>query len=276
MTVISFASISFVASAEARKETKDSGRDRLEELRRDYQPYAFNFYPYEPMYFVVGTDPEKSKYQISFRYQFVKADGGLAERYPALTGFNIAYTQTSFWDLQSESKPFQDTSYKPEIFYLSPFILLGPSWAEGFQAQGGFRHESNGREGDDSRSTNTLYVELHWIFDLGNDYALLLAPEVFAYVGNDNDTNPDLDKYRGYFDLELKVAKKNGFSLATRYQHGLKGWSVLTDFNYPLPKLLRSNIELYFMVQRFDGYAESLIDFREQRHATRIGFAMIR
>ncbi|MCH7869543.1 MAG: hypothetical protein IH881_17755 [Myxococcales bacterium] len=30
------------------------------------------------------------------------------------------------------------------------------------------------------------------------------------------------------------------------------------------------------MVQRFDGYAESLIDFRELRHATRIGFSMIR
>ncbi len=153
---------------------------------------------------------------------------------------------------------------------------MGPSWAEGFQAQAGFRHESNGREGDDSRSTNTLYAELRWIFDLRNDFALLLTPEVFAYVGNDNDTNRDLDKYRGYFSLELKLAKKDGFSLATRYQHGLKGWSVLTDLNYPLPKFLRSNIELYFMIQRFDGYAESLIDFREQRHATRIGFAMIR
>ena len=55
-----------------------------------------------------------------------------------------------------------------------------------------------------------------------------------------------------------------------------KGWSVRTDFTYPLLKLLSSNIELYFMVQRFDGYAESLIDFREKRHATRIGFSLIR
>ena len=95
-------------------------------------------------------------------------------------------------------------------------------------------------------------------------------------MGNDNDTNRDLDKYRGYFDLKLMVAKKGGFSLATHYQHGIKGWSVLTDFNYPLPKLLMSNIALYFMVQRFDGYAESLIDFREKRHVTRIGFSIIR
>ena len=276
LIAVTLTSVSLIASADNEKQPKESGREKLEQLREDFQPYAFNFYPYHPMYFAVGTDPERSKYQISFRYQFIKSGGSLAERFPAITGLNLAYTQTSFWDLQSDSKPFADTSYKPEIFYLSPFILLGPSWAEGFQAQGGFRHESNGRDGDDSRSTNFIYTKLHWIFDLGKDYAVLFAPEVFAYVGNDNDTNRDLDKYRGYFDLELMVAKKGGFSLATHYQHGIKGWSVLTDLNYPLPKLLRSNIELYFMVQRFDGYAESLIDFRKQRHITRIGFSMIR
>ena len=277
VVVIAFASPAATDDSETpKKGEKKSSREELEQLRSDYQPYAGNIYPYQPIYFAFGTDPEKSKFQVSFRYQFIKADGDLAEKRPWVTGFNLAYTQTSFWDLQSESKPFEDTSYKPEIFYLSPFILLGPKWGKGFQAQSGFRHESNGREGDASRSTNFLYAKLRWIFDLGKDYALLFAPEVFVYVGNDDDTNSDLDKYRGYFDMEVKIAQKDGFSLATNYQHGSKGYSVRTEFNYPLHRFLTPNLELYFFAQRFDGYAESLLDFREKKHATRIGIALIR
>ena len=152
--------IALVAGAEESEEQQSkpqqSGREKLEELRRDYQPYAGNLYPYQPMYFAFGTELEKSKFQVSFRYQFIKSDGELARKRPWVTGLNLAYTQTSFWDLQSEGKPFQDTSYKPELFFLSPFILLGPEWAKGFQLQSGFRHESNGQSGDDSRSTNFI------------------------------------------------------------------------------------------------------------------------
>jgi phospholipase A1 len=274
---IAFAFPAYANDPEEPKEPKKkSSREELEQLRNDYQPYAGNIYPHNPIYFAMGTDPEKSKFQVSFRYQFIKGDGELAEERPWVTGFNLAYTQTSFWDLQSKSKPFEDTSYKPEIFYLSPFILAGPKWGKGFQTQTGYRHESNGREGDASRSTNFVYAKLHWIFDLGKNYAILFAPEAYVYVWNDDDTNKDLDKYRGYFDLEFMIAKKDGFSLGTNYQHGTKGWSVRTEFTYPLHRFLTSNIELYLFAQRFDGYAESLLDFRKKKHATRLGFSLVR
>lgn len=273
---LAVASVAGADDSEGPKKPKKSSREKLEELREDYQPYAGNLYPYQPMYFAMGTDPEKSKFQVSFRYQFIKADGDLAEKHPWVTGFNLAYTQTSFWDLQSESKPFEDTSYKPEFFYLSPFIVFGPNWARGFQSQTGYRHESNGQAGDQSRSTNFIYAKLHWIFDLGKDYALLFAPEAFVYVWNEDDSNPDLDKYRGYFDLKVMIAQKDGFSLATNYQHGTKGFSVRTEFTYPLHRFITSNLELYFFAQRFDGYAESLLDFRDKKHATRLGFSLVR
>lgn len=270
--------MAFAASAQDEQEGKKkrSSRRELEALWEDYQPYKFNFYPYKPMYFGVGIEPDESKYQVSFRYQFIKPDGKLADDHPWVTGFNLAYTQTSFWDLQAASEPFSDTSYRPEIFFRSPFILLGPKWARGFLVQGGYRHESNGRGGDASRSTNHLYAQLNWIFDLGKDYAILVSPEAFAYVGNDNKTNPDLDEYRGYFELQFMIADKDGPSLSTHYTHGTRGWSVRNDFTYPLHRLFNENIELYFMVQRFDGYAESLIDFRRKTHVTRIGVSLIR
>jgi outer membrane phospholipase A len=72
------------------------------------------------------------------------------------------------------------------------------------------------------------------------------------------------------------IAKKKGFSLSTHYKQGTEGFSVQTDFTYPLDQFLTSNIELYFFAQRFEGFAESLIDYKKNKHATRFGFSLVR
>jgi outer membrane phospholipase A len=263
-------------ASEQSAEPQQSAEEQLEQLRRDYLPYGFNLYPYKPIYFAGGTDLAESKFQLSFRYQFVREDGELAQRRPWARGFNLAFTQTSGWDLKSESKPFKDTSYKPEFFYRSPYIPLGLSWAPGLQMQTGFRHESNGRDGADSRSTNFIYGKFTWLLKLSEEMAVLVAPEAFVYVGNEDETNPDLDAYRGHFDLELRIARKDSFSLATNYMHGSKGWSVRTEFTYPMHHFLRGNLNVYFFAQRFDGYADNLLDYTEKTHATRFGIALAR
>jgi len=98
-------------------ETAPKEFETLDPLYELYQPYLKNIAAYEPMYFLVGTDPKKSKFQFSFKYRLFNAEKDLAQRYPWVKGFHIAYTQTSFWDLKSDSKPFEDTSYKPEFFF---------------------------------------------------------------------------------------------------------------------------------------------------------------
>ena len=65
-----------------------------------------NITPYQPVYFLVGTDPGKSKFQISFKYRFFDADSLFAKSNPWVKGLNFGYTQTSFWDLKSASAPF--------------------------------------------------------------------------------------------------------------------------------------------------------------------------
>ena len=142
-----------------------------------YQPYLLNIAAYEPMYFLVGTDPRKSKLQFSFKYRFLDPEGRLARKIPWATGFHLAYTQTSFWDLKSASRPFEDTSYKPELFFLSPNL-----WAEipsvlGVFLQAGFQHESNGRGGEASRSTNYVYARpILILYDEPSRLGLMIAP----------------------------------------------------------------------------------------------------
>ncbi|MFW6334832.1 MAG: phospholipase A, partial [Desulfosalsimonas sp.] len=105
----------------------NGGLRSQESLFSLYQPYVENISAYQPMYFLIGAEPEESKFQISLKYRFLSPDKQLAEKHPWIQNFFLAYTQTSFWDLDSASEPFKDTSYKPELFFLSGDILnYGP------------------------------------------------------------------------------------------------------------------------------------------------------
>jgi outer membrane phospholipase A len=225
----------------------------------------------------VGTDPEKSKFQISFKYQFFNSDGPLVQNHPWAAGFHLGYTQTSFWDLQSASKPFEDTSYKPELFFLSPNFDTGWSRLRGLFLQTGLRHESNGRGGTDSRSTNTIYLKPMLVFyHESSMLGLLVAPKVWLYVDNDDETNPDLDHYRGYADLEIKAGKAEGLVFRSILGWAAEGGSVQLDLTYPLHRLFFGNIDLYFQVQYVNALAESLLYYQQRTRALRLGFAIIR
>jgi len=257
--------------------------DTLEEIQTLFQT-KFPYLPaYEPTYFGVGTDPEKSKFQLSFKYRIFSAQYGWAKKNPWLTGFHFGYTQTSLWDLQSESKPFEDTSYKPEIFYLSRNLTSDIPWLKFFCLQAGLQHESNGRGGIESRSTNYVYAKPIFAFNIIRGYHLKVSPKVWLYLGNDNETNADLEDYRGYFDLEFKFGKQNSLVLGSNLRYGCKGGSMQLDATYPVYKMLFLDDEqgwlnpnLYFHVQYFNGYAESLIRFNEKSHAIRLGIAFVR
>ncbi len=188
----------------------------LEELFTLYQPYLGNISAYEPIYFLAGTSLDKSKFQLSAKYRIFDPQGSLARKYPWLPGLHLAYTQTAFWDLKAASKPFGDTSYKPEIFFLTSNLAGEKStWSRIF-LQTGFQHESNGRGGDASRRTNFLYIEpILVLFQKESLLGLQIAPRFWIYVANEDDNNPDLADYRGYFDLAIKAGKADQLVLGT-------------------------------------------------------------
>ena len=242
-----------------------------------YQPYAKNISFYEPMYFLVGTDPEESKFQISFKYRFFNAQKPLALKHPWVQGFNFGYTQTSFWDLASESAPFEDTSYKPELFFLSPNMIKQPAALRGLFFRTGLRHESNGRGGDFSRSTNTAYIESVAVFyNTQSKIGLKITPRVWTYFYNDNDSNPDLADYRGYFSLGLAIGKADGIALDGVFGWAAEGPSAQLDLTLPLHAIFSDHIDLYLQVQYVNSLAESLLEYTRRSQALRIGFAIVR
>jgi outer membrane phospholipase A len=272
-----------VAADSPQREKRPSGwTTEIENLPLDsmierYQPYAKNISFYRPIYFLLGTDPEESKFQISFKYQLFNPEKPLVIKHPWVQGFHLAYTQTSFWDLASESAPFEDTSYKPELFFLSPNLGAKRSIVRGLFLKTGLQHESNGRGDQFSRSTNTAYIESILLFyNAESKIGARLAPRLWTYFSNDDETNPDLADYRGYFNLGIAVGKAEGLVVDGNFGWASEGPSARVDLTFPLHTIFSGHLDLYLQAQYVNSLAESLLDYTRRTRALRIGFAIVR
>lgn len=254
-----------------------SSYETLDSFFTLYQPYLTQISAYQPMYFLVGTRPEKSKFQFSFKYRFFNTNDPLSQKAPWITRILFAYTQTSFWDLKSDSMPFEDTSYKPECFYLTSNLTKSRDLWAGTFIQAGAQHESNGQSADMSRSTNYLYVQPVLIFfHEKSGYGLQISPKVWTYFRNEDETNPDLNDYRGYFDIQLKFGKADNVVVDTHLWSARKGSSFQCDVTYPMSRHIKTNINLYLHAQYANRLAESLLSYTERSKAFRIGCSIVR
>jgi outer membrane phospholipase A len=231
---------------------------------------------HEPIYFIYGPDAPAAKFQFSFKYRILRFGEPTALNLPSTLQF--AFTQRSLWDMTGSSSPFYDTSYMPELFYesLAPAPKAGSSGLTWLGYQAGYKHESNGRAGADSRSLNTLLVRP--VFSLGDldGWRLIVVPEFYAYIGGLSD-NSDLTDYRGYGKLRAVFGRNNGPSLMYTGIAGRRGNHITNQLDLTVP--IRThwlNFETYLLVQYFNGYGESLLSYREKTETVRAGFSLVR
>ncbi|NDY73190.1 hypothetical protein DO021_03940 [Desulfobacter hydrogenophilus] len=273
-----FAAVPPVEPQDREEEHASQGQLVIGEKQNEFQPFLKNLSAYEPVYFLFGVDPglEKSKFQVSFKYKLFNAPFDSRGLNSLLDGFHLAYTQTSYWDLESTSKPFNDSSYKPELFYLVPKIDLDLPWVKTFGVQGGFQHESNGKSGEDSRSTNYIYIKPIMQISLFENAYLTVAPKLWVYVMNEDENNPDLADFRGYFDLQLQAGRPMGLCLDTHTRWADAGPSIQADLSYPLTSFFNNGLNLYLHLQYFNGYAERLKEYSSKEEIFRVGFSLSR
>jgi outer membrane phospholipase A len=247
---------------------------------------AARFSPHEPIYFLWGDDRPNVKFQVSLKYQLFNPEGPLAQSVPAVGGIYVAYTQTSFWDLEGSSSPFFDSSYRPEALFQRNDVFGDrlPNWLAAVDFQAGVAHESNGKSGPESRSLNVAYVRPVFSFGdpRGRDHGWFVsaAPRVFAYFG-DLAENPDIDDYRGHADLRLVVGRWEGLQLASTVRipddfNFDDGGSLQLDLSFPLRRLSGNNLDLYLHAQYFTGFGESLLRYDEEDHTFRVGLSVVR
>jgi phospholipase A1/A2 len=243
--------------------------------------------PHEPVYIVAGDEEITTKFQFSFKYQILNPEGPIAKKAPPLAGVYFAYSQTSLWDLGDPSNPFFDSTYRPEMLVsyenLERFLVDGsgermlPEWMT-LAAQAGYRHESNGRDGTDSRSLNYMYVRPIFTFRGRDDWFLTLAPTFFSYVGDLSD-NPEIYDYRGHSELRAVLGQAGGVQLAVTGRVGDTGvnkGSLEFDVSVPIRKISANNLDVYFYTQYFTGYGETLLTYDDTSYSLRFGIALVR
>ncbi|WP_154224409.1 phospholipase A [Marinicella rhabdoformis] len=210
----------------------------------------------------------ETKFQLSFKVP-LNQNSILTENDGLYLGFTLqAWWQTFASDI---SKPFRETNYQPELFYLAPLNWHPLGGNTGLVM--GMEHQSNGRSQGLSRSWNRVYA--HLLFEK-NNFALSLKPwyrlsenEKSSVDDPEGDDNPDIADYMGHFELTTVYQwDKYEFSFIGRQNFSTnKGFGEI-GLTFPLWGKLRG----YATVS--DGYGESLIDYNHSQTRFGIGIAL--
>ncbi|MFB3896634.1 MAG: phospholipase A [bacterium] len=229
----------------------------------------------EPTYFIIGSNDGniKARFQLSFKYRIFDEDSFPVKKVGWLKNMKFAYTQTSLWDLSADSMPFEDSSYRPSLFweYLNPQPGTMPNL---FRI--GYEHESNGRGGDSSRSIDTFFILPAWGIPIG-DKNLSVGTKLYVYLSQ-GAQNEDIEDYRGYADLILRYGTEDSWLVMAMWRHGTKNKNtVQLDLSYPIRKKFFARTGGYFYIQTFYGYGESFLTYNQKQDVNvRLGFAIVR
>jgi len=238
------------------------------------EPSAFGFH--EPMYFLVGgNDPVSARFQFSFRYRIFDEEGVVAETIPVASGVYFGFTQTSLWDLQGESKPFRDSSFRPSLFYR--WTLDDPDQRGALALYGGYEHESNGKEDMPSRSIDTLFARADARIRVDDSGTYVgIAPKFWTYL--DREDNPDIARYRGHGELGLRIGRDDALLFSTLIRRGTEGkMGTQFDLSYPLRRSVFSGVGAFVHMQVYKGYGETLLEYDQNKETQyRLGISLVR
>lgn len=183
----------------------------------------------------------------------------------------FGYTQSSRWQLYnaSESRPFRETDYQPELMlaFRTNYSLLG--WT-GRLATINFTHESNGRAIPLSRSWNRIVTQIG--FDRPG-WTVMLRPWWRVHEARSSDDNPDIEDFMGRGEV-MVTRTWEGHEISAMFRHSLRGGDRshgAVELNWAFP----IHGELKGYVQYFNGYGESLIDYNHSASYFGIGVSLI-
>src|SRR5690606_41231026 len=103
-------------------------------------------------------------FQLSFKYRLFDRESSLVKRYGWMDRLYFAYTQTTLWYLSEDSRPFEDSSYRPSFFWQESLAHEG--WYPAALRMG-YEHENKGHTSDKSRSTDTMFFLPTWFILIG-------------------------------------------------------------------------------------------------------------
>lgn len=218
---------------------------------------------YEPIYMLFTHDfskkPDRKADELHFEFSFERPIAydalGLGEK------ISFAYAQNSWWQITQDSAPFRESNYRPELYVSAPVPFAD-------ELKIGAMHESNGKDGEESRSWNRLYAQSTWSAD-----GFSITPRAWYAFWLDR-TNEDIADYMGYGDLRASYTfGKQRFSALWRNNLHFDGSNRgAIELNYSFPIF---NSGFYGYLRYFNGYGESLADYKRSVNKIGIGLSFV-
>ncbi|KUJ83326.1 phospholipase [Microbulbifer flavimaris] len=216
-----------------------------------------------------GADIHLNEIEVQFQ---------LSVQVPVWRGFlgkasfmSLAYTNRSFWQAYNSdaSSPFRETNHEPELIvtWLNDWSVFG---FQNVANQLALNHQSNGRSEPLSRSWNRVYA--NFFFEREN---MLISFKPWYRIPEDSeeDDNPDIEAYLGYFELSGTYNARNNHSVSLKLRNNLRSnnrGAFELRWGFPMGNRVRG------YVKYFTGYGESLIDYDEYVNTLGIGFELAR
>ena len=236
-------------------------------IRKEFDngPY---FTLYKDNYFTVGTavgdkpDGENSdvKFQVSIAQRLTKST------LPFNSYLFLMYSQKCMWNVFKESLPMRDLNFNPGIGISKLLIvkdrLIGKATLL-------IEHESNGRDGEESRSWNKISL-------CGN---IFVDPQIMIHAKYwipiiDGKNNRDILKYSGIYQTGVQYMSPNqrfGFAVTMIKRSGWNlNFNTILELNYRLFKTENQ----FFFVQYYNGYGENLLDYNKFHSSLRVGLVI--
>ena len=218
---------------------------------------------YEPIYMLFTHDfskkPDRKADELHFEFSFERPIAydalGLGEK------ISFAYAQNSWWQITQDSAPFRESNYRPELYVSAPVPFAD-------ELKIGAMHESNGKGGEESRSWNKAYVQSTWSAD-----GFSITPRAWYAFWLDR-TNEDIADYMGYGDLRASYTfgKQRLSALWRNNLHFDSSNRGAIELNYSFPIF---NSGFYGYLRYFNGYGESLADYKRSVNKIGIGLSFV-
>ncbi len=256
--------------ARAQITTPAVGDDELvnsDSIRRAFDDGPY-FGLYKDNYFIFGpaVGQKVTKKNTNIKFQISIAQRLTRSTLPWGTYLFLFYSQKCFWNVLENSMPMTDLNFNPGIGLTKPLFVKNRFVGKLNLI---LEHESNGRDGTESRSWNKISLSSN----------VLIDPQVMVHAKFwipivDGMENKDILDYCGIYQVGGTWTSVNkrfgaGVTLVKR-----KGWNLnyntIIEFNYRLFK--RDNQFLF--VQYYNGYGEGLLAFKEFHSQLRVGLVI--
>lgn len=247
-------------------------------------PISYNKNSYTKQYSTLQSSNEKydSNTEVEFQLSLQK---NLSYNLFGLNEYiSVGYTQHVWWQMYTDSAPFRETNYTPEVFVTIPTSYDIDKDNNLKAIKFGFRHQSNGQDGYRSRSWDRLFLAGFWQWD-----NLFLKAEGWYRIPEDSkgsgfydgtnindkgDDNPNIEDYLGYGEIDIKYLygkHQLGLMLRNNLQSENRG-AIELDWSMPIQNAKNT----YWYIKAFNGYGESLIDYNKNNTKISFGFSFFR